>query len=558
MKKIITNISLLFCMMIALQSFAQDYDFRYVQEVFPDVKVTTDVTYGENSTVLFLPQTGGTVTETLKLDIYEPDAPDGDPETERPLVLVFHTGNFLPSIFNAQISGTRTDSSAVEICKQLARRGFVAASVSYRAGWNPLAETQPERALGLIQAAYRGLQDGRTAIRFFKKTAMEDGNPYKIDQNRITCWGNGTGGYLVLGVNGLSFYNEIPLASNPSGKFLLDTDGDGTPETPMVVEAYHGDIEGKVATVTPDGAFGIPEGQTTNIPNHVNYSSDFQLTVNVGGALGDISWLDDQTVPIISVQSIDDIFAPYDDAVLVVPNTGDPIVQVQGLQKIGAAQEASGINQPWKDFNFNDEVTQEAMANAATAGHPYYEGSYSWKSPTNSNNLDEGVVINWWDPNAATPVGSPCMGLPWNQCPHPSDETGATSFHANGLLLNEGMSAEKARGNIDKIMDYVIPRACITLDLQCDGVTSTKEVLLDAAMVELLPNPTDGDLMVTVKGTEMINHIEIYSVEGKLISVANNINHSQFQLNLNGQAAGMYVVKVHIANGVVAKKVMLR
>ncbi|MEM7724251.1 MAG: hypothetical protein AAF376_18050 [Pseudomonadota bacterium] len=77
-------------------------------------------------------------------------------------------------------------------------------------------------ALGLIQAAYRGVQDGRTAIRFFKKTVAEDGNPYGIDDSKITMWGNGTGGYLVLGVNGLSFYNEIPLAANPSGKFLLD------------------------------------------------------------------------------------------------------------------------------------------------------------------------------------------------------------------------------------------------------------------------------------------------------------------------------------------------
>ena len=98
------------------------------------------------------------------MDVYQPS---GDTETSRPLVLVFHTGNFLPNVLNGQISGTKKDSSVVEICTQLARRGYVAASVDYRVGWNPLASTQPERALGLIQAAYRGLQDGRNAIRYF-------------------------------------------------------------------------------------------------------------------------------------------------------------------------------------------------------------------------------------------------------------------------------------------------------------------------------------------------------------------------------------------------------
>ncbi len=552
MKKITTHLIFLFCLLSVVQVFAQD---RYVDEIFTDVSVTTDVTYGVNATVLLVPIVGEAVPQALQMDVYEPV---GDTETSRPLVLVFHTGNFLPPVTNAQIAGTKADSSAVEICKQLARRGFVAASVDYRLGWNPLAETQPERALGLIQAAYRGLQDGRTAIRYFRKSVAEDGNPYGIDDTKITAWGNGTGGYLVLGLAGLSFYNEIPLASNPAGKFLLDVNMDGTPETPMVVEAYHGDIEGKVLTVTPDGAFGLPAGDTTNYPNHVDYSSDFNLTVNVGGALGDISWLDDQTVPIIAVQSIDDQFAPYDDAILIVPTTGDPIVQVQGLQSIGAAQEASGINQPWKDFGFDDAVTMEAQANAATAGHPYYEGCYSWKSPNNSNNIDEGVVINWWDPDAATPATSPCMGLAWNQCPHPTDPSGMTSFHASGLLLNEGMSAEKARGNIAKIMDYVIPRACITLDIECNGVTNTNEVLLDARRVELMPNPTLGSINISTSNSDQIEHVEVYSIEGKLISVDKAINLAQHNLNLYGQAPGIYVVKVYLADGVVAKKVMLK
>ena len=256
----------LFC---AVSMTAQE---RYLDEVFDNVTVTSDVTYGVNATVLFLPSVGEAVPIPLTMDIYEPE---GDTEAARPLMLVFHTGNFLPNVTNGQISGTKTDSSAVEICTQLAKRGYVAASVTYRTGWNPLADNQPTRALGLIQAAYRGIQDGRTAIRFFRADAANDNN-YRIDTDRIAVWGNGTGGYLTLGLATLDSYDEIVNTTNGPAKFILDTDGDGIPETPMVVEAFHGDIEGKALTVVPFDGFGLTAGDTTNYPNHVEYSSDIK------------------------------------------------------------------------------------------------------------------------------------------------------------------------------------------------------------------------------------------------------------------------------------------
>ncbi|HHS95526.1 MAG TPA: T9SS type A sorting domain-containing protein, partial [Phaeodactylibacter sp.] len=459
---------------------------------------------------------------------------------------------------------TKTDSSVVEICTQLAKRGFVAASCDYRLGWNPLAPTQPERALGLIQAAYRGVQDGRTAIRYFKKTAAENANPYGIDTTKIVAWGTGTGGYLVLGMAGLSSYNEIPITTNPPGKFLLDINPpDGTPETPMVVQEYHGDIEGKVLTVTPDDAFGLPAGDTTNYPNHVEYSSDFQLTVNIGGAIGDISWLNDQTIPIISVQSYADMFAPYDDAILIVPTTGDPIVQVQGLKKIGESQEASGMNQAWKDHNINDAVTQTAMLNSSMwinpvdsteIGHPYYEGGFSWKKPNNSHGFDEGVVINWWDPNALSPPILPDFpnGLPWNALPHPSGGT----FHDQGLALNEGMSAQKARANIAEIMAYVIPRTCITLGLDC-MITATEEPILEETLVSVAPNPSKGLFTISTEQNYSIKKVEVFDVSGQLVFSDDSVHSQNIQIQMNNRAAGMYFTKVYLEQGVVIKKLVI-
>jgi len=182
--------------------------------------------------------------------------------------------------------------------------------------------------------------------------------------------------------------------TNGPAKFVLDTDGDGVPETPMIVEAFHGDINGVNETVTPIEGFGFPAGDTTNYANYPTYSSDIDLTVNIAGALGDLGWLDENTTPIITVQSINDMFAPYGDAVLSVPG-------------------------------------QNLAANAATAGHDVYTSLYPWVAPANSLGLDEGVVLNWWNPDGPSPVNSAGMGAPWNLIPHPSGGT----FHEQGVKL---------------------------------------------------------------------------------------------------------------------------
>jgi len=380
---------------------------------------------------------------------------------------------------------------------------------------------------------------------------------YGIDTEKIVMWGNGTGGYLVLGTAALDEYTEIITTTNGPGKFLLDADGDGVPETPMVVPQYHGDIEGKVLTVAPDGAFGTPPGDTTNYVNYPDESSDYALTVNVGGALGDISWLDENTGPIISVQSPYDMFAPYDDAVLIVPTTGDPIVQVQGGLAIARRQNELGNNDSFANGIFDDEITQTAIANSAEVGHDYYEGLLPFIRPSNSLGLDEGVVINWWDPNGLVTFLSD-MGpvtAPINLIPHPSGGT----FHDQGLVLNEGMSAEKSRANIADIMDYVIPRTCLALALpECDFLfTGTEDVLDDDSFLTISPNPV-SDKMTIESTSELIQSVEVYNTNGQLVFKNSNVNARTITVDRISIGTGMFVVKTAFENGVSARKVMVK
>ena len=180
------HLSLLFAFFfITVTAFGQDAQ-RYVDRIFTEVDVQTDVIYGVNATVLAVGQLGEAVQQPLIMDVY---TPVGDAEEERPLFLVFHTGNFLPFPQNGGVGGTLRDSTVVEICTQLAQRGFVAASVDYRLGWNPIAPDQTSRVFTLINAAWRGVQDANTAVRFHRMMAQDQGNPYGIDSDKIALFG---------------------------------------------------------------------------------------------------------------------------------------------------------------------------------------------------------------------------------------------------------------------------------------------------------------------------------------------------------------------------------
>src|SRR6187549_538100 len=110
---------------------------RYIDEVFTQVGKLTNQTYAGNVTVV----TGVPAADTLLFDLY---FPIGDTCTLRPLAVVLHTGTFLPRGLFAP-TGDKDDYANQQICTRLAKRGYVAASVQYRAGWNPIATSDTVR-----------------------------------------------------------------------------------------------------------------------------------------------------------------------------------------------------------------------------------------------------------------------------------------------------------------------------------------------------------------------------------------------------------------------------
>jgi len=416
MRKIFTKLFLLFGLILVLHDMqAQE---RYVDEVTQEVMVMTDVQYGRNSTVI-----GGAaniVDTPLIADIYMPMV---DSVMDRPLVIYCHTGSFLPRGLNGGTTGEKDDYTVTEVCTRLAKRGYVAAAISYRKGWNPLAGTLAERTSGLINAAYRGTQDFRSAVRFFRKSVAEEGNPYGLDPERIAGWGQGTGGYIVLAAATLQQEEiYIPKFQDPvSGASFIDTN-------------FIGDIDalraGFISSVQTPG-----------------YPSDIQFGFQHGGALGDSSWIDENTPPFASAHVIQDPFAPFGvdpvdgsidcEGLVIVPTTQEPVVNVAGPNCFIEILNARGNNDILATADLSDPI------NSAIASKPFGKDNLF---PFVTTGPQAGPW-DFWD-----------QGF-WSNHPEFGD------LNTTSLIFNSDMSLQKANAYIDTLMAVFIPRSYVALSL---------------------------------------------------------------------------------------------
>lgn len=464
---------------------------RYLDTIFNDVEITKDIIYGQNISILPVIVGGEAGVEELELDFFEPE---GDTLELRPLVLLCHSGNFLPHPLNESVNGSKDDDYAtIEMARRLAKMGYVAANMDYRLGWNPQADSQDERTYHLINAAYRGIQDLRTAIRYFRKSVEEEGNPYRVDTSRIVAWGVGTGGYISLTAAVFDDYNKITKTDK---FFTIDDDGD---PVPMVHPSINGDI------------WATSEAPM-NIPNHVGYSSDFHLTVNVGGAMGDTSWMDDQSGPFISFHVETDPNAPYKEGVLIVPTTGDLVVEVQGSYLVDSLATAYGNNQVFLDLELDDPITQ--IAND--------RGSFSGLMPLiGSGGEKDGGPWNWWDEDNVN--------------------------HDKNIEGNPDMSKEKAMNYIDTIMAFYAPRAYAALDLG-GALTATENLALETGM-KVYPTIAQDNVIVETDSAHPFRRMQLYDQQGRLMKDVKDIRTNRYTLSVGDIPQGMYFLRIMTSQG---------
>jgi len=164
---------------------------RYYQPIYTGVSVTGGVVYAT------APTFNGTA-QTLTMDIYQPV---GDTVKRRPLIIFAHQGGF--------VTGSKTDPYMVAICTRMARLGYVAASIDYRLGFPLTGFAQPNDTPGVAQAAIRGMQDMRAAVRFFRQDAAT-AKTYRVHSNYIVVGGSSAGAFIALQTGYLDKASEVP------------------------------------------------------------------------------------------------------------------------------------------------------------------------------------------------------------------------------------------------------------------------------------------------------------------------------------------------------------
>ena len=524
MKRIFQYTTLICLLAICNNTFAQT---RYLGEVFSSVTITSDVVYGNNLDLNSTPQ-------DLLVDIYEPDTSLVDSLAERPLIIYVHSGSFIAAPSALQCTGSKTDSAVVEFCTQFAKRGYVVAAMSYRVGWNPFDPVQTERIRGLLNAAYRGIQDARTCVRWFRKNFEVGGNTYGIDTSKFIMFGQGTGGYISFASATMDRYDgelNLPKFIDPGCCCPL------TQLCSVIDTALSGDL------------YGLGN-RPLNTENHPGYSSKIHMTINLGGALADLSWLEEGDVPMLSIHNAADAFAPYTTDWVIVPITGELVVVVSGSHDAIRRANCLGNNdilcRNWTDpYSLRAETALVSHLDDITPHTEGFEGLFPLVLPTPSSPTWE-----WWDP---------------------TDPTGTPACVTNDPTKSKAISM----AYIDTAMGFVNPRIVCALGLldtnscptakTCTSypaypdcyVTGIEKDISLSNFITIYPNPSSSSLTVYSENTaEPITGIELYDVTGRLLRSELNIRTNKYVMEKSDLSPGLYFINVRFKDNNLVNKVV--
>lgn len=464
----------------------------------------------------------------LKMDVYSIKS-SVDTTSVRPVIIFLHTGNFLPPGINGSPLGYRNDSTAIYLCRQWAKRGYVAVSADYRLGWNPLAATVQERRGQLLNAVYRSIHDVKRCVQFLNLDAAA-ANLYKIDPSKIVLYGEGTGSYIALAYTTMDKYAEIELP-----KFLNPLNSKSYIDTTQV---------GRL-----DGSGGL-----LNLYGSVKTSLKVAATVSAGGALADTSWLEKGDAPMIALQCIRDPFAPFDEGTVVVPTTNEDVVDVQGANVYIMKAVKLGNNDAFKNMPNDNELTKIARSKYGKTYNYIYpaprdkitvnadlEGLFAVDVAAGASLLqNQAGPWQWWDPNSAAAKQVVAAGPP------------PVTAHMASLQSNPDMSPAKGKKYLDTIQGYVCPRLAIILGYYTTSdFVSVKELAqIDA---NVYPNPTNGSLHIDYTGQGVVQEVVVRDLNGRTLRTL-EINATTATVDISDLTDGYYFLELVTDSGSAVRK----
>ena len=502
---------------------------RYLDEVFTNAQLTmqTNVAYGYNFSQYVPAAMGGPMVIPMYSDVYMPDTAV-DPESARPVVIIFHTGSFLPRGY-ASPMGNQKDSAVVALAKSFARRGFVVVSASYRLGWLANSTNLDLRRGTNLMAVYNAVQDAKVCVRAVRAKALLLGNPMRVNPAAISLMGAGSGGYITMAYATLDNYAEVATPT----KFQYSASGTGifgnavTAGAPYVDTARVGDWNGYGGKATIIGAHpvtGLPLVDQTqpgrNIELYKGIPHTVNLSINLGGALGDSAWLNTGSAPIMSFHSRYDFYAPYYRGMVNVPIAGAffPVVSVAG--------------------SHTAVKMSNTLGNNTVMSGPSMMDAYSVKARTNAHNVggqDNLYTFNMTPPNPAMPFKVNSSPWDWWDAADP----------LSGNETNPNVKAQSLL-YIDTIMAFTLPRLAKVLNATA-GFSITIPETADLKL-HLVPNPASANAKIFALGAE-IRTVEVHDLLGRPVFSMQGVNAHELELPSASWAPGAYFVRIQTDHG---------
>lgn len=472
--------------------------------------------------------------QAITMDVYYPSS-SVDNETERPVIIYVHTGNFLPTPLNGSTTGLKTDSAAVALCRGWAQRGYVAISLDYRLGWVPIAETVQERRGTLLNAVYRAIHDLKAGIRYLRNGALNEGNPYGIDESRIVVYGQGSGGYVAQAAATLDKGSvELFLEKFRPNPF--------DPSVSYVDTLQVGTVAG----------FGF--NNSLNLYRESPISSEFHMAINAGGALADESWLEAGDVPMIAINCVRDDFAPFDIGTVIVPTTLEEVVDVDGANVFIKKAFDLGNNDAFASIPNGDPYTDRArslygqsfeVSNSGSITVNTAEGLFPLIRPLRPFLANESGPWEWWDPNS--PISQSVVG-----------EIGGNPItaHMASLNSNPDMSPEKGMAYLDTINGYILPRIMCVLELE-GSVCSPDNVSENNKEEKFSVYPNPANNRITIAASSAIRNVRMFDLTGKVMNSREGVNAASLNMDVAEYPAGVYFIQIDTENGRLTQRVIV-
>lgn len=231
---------------------------RYEAEIFNSVTVT-EVNYSDVFS-----------DNAHKMDVY---TPDGDTETNRPLILFLHGGSFY--------GGDKIEPDCIDFCESFAKRGYVTASVNYRlvgildvVNFLYYNSEQYEEVL-------KATSDIKSAIRYFRKD-FSNGNTYGIDTSTIFVGGSSAGAIIAVHLAYIDDVSDLPTNA---------VDNDGSLINVQSIVNSLGGLEGDAG--------------------NNGFNSKVSGVISFAGGINDVSWIDSGDEPLVSIQGDQDLTVNY-------------------------------------------------------------------------------------------------------------------------------------------------------------------------------------------------------------------------------------------------------